>query len=341
MRIYSVPGILGLKSQGSRGIAKSPPVCGVRICQSEPSEKGPCWPEMALLTGAPRCSRGIDKSPHVRGAGVRICQSEPSGERAMLAGKGPADRGREPEQRIPPLLAGDWQIPACAGFGFVNPNGKGPCWPEKSLLTGAEKPLVAPSLLAGIDKSPHVRGSDLSIRTERKGAMLAGNGPADRGREAPRCSLVARGGLTNLRMCGVRICQSEPSGKGLLAGKDPAGQKGPVARGGLANPPPVRGSDLSIRTERKGPGRKGPCGGRKAPVARGGLGKSPAYAGLRICQSEPSRKGPAGWGREAPLPLCCSRGIDKSPHTRGFGFVNPTLMLRCGRQIMAVYKILS
>ncbi|MDM8525832.1 hypothetical protein QUF80_20865 [Desulfococcaceae bacterium HSG8] len=141
-------------------------------------------------------------------------------------------------------------------------------------------------------------GSDLSIRTEQKWPCCSrgiGKSPArgfgfvnpNRAKVAP----VARGGLANPRPR-VRICQSEPSKQSesskrvlLLAGdwqiprprvrickSEPSKQSepsksGPVARGGLANPPPA-GSDLSIRTE-----QKWSCCSR-------GIGKSPAGSDL-------------------------------------------------------------
>ncbi|MDM8521757.1 hypothetical protein QUF80_00135 [Desulfococcaceae bacterium HSG8] len=166
-------------------------------------------------------------------------------EKALLAG-----------QRCPvasPLLAGDCQIPACSGFGFVNPNraerallaGKGPdrgrdapLLPRCSRGIG-KSPACAgsdcqsepsregpcwgemPRCSRGIDKSPHVRGSDLSIRTERKGpcwpekALLAGQ-------RCPVASPLLAGDWQIPRMCGFGFVNPNRAERALLARKGPA-----------------------------------------------------------------------------------------------------------------------
>ncbi|MDM8522640.1 hypothetical protein QUF80_04640 [Desulfococcaceae bacterium HSG8] len=105
---------------------------GVRICQSEPSGRGPSERQMihAARGGLanprgfgfvnpnrageairaaddPCCSRGIGKSPR-----VRICQSEPSGRRPS-------------ERQMIHAARGGLANPPPAGFGFVNPNRAG------------------------------------------------------------------------------------------------------------------------------------------------------------------------------------------------------------------------
>ncbi|MDM8522568.1 hypothetical protein QUF80_04280, partial [Desulfococcaceae bacterium HSG8] len=155
-------------------------------------------------------------------AGVRICQSEPSGGRAA--------RRRE-LLAAEWLLAGDWQIPRPQGFGFVNPNR------AAAGLLAAGSCSRQSGCSRGIGKSPARRGSDLSIRTERR------QGCSPQG--VARGRVAARGGLANPLPAGVRICQSEPSGgRELLAAGWLLARDWQIPR--------PQGSDLPIRTERQG-----------------------------------------------------------------------------------------